>query len=171
MDFGGICFLIAGSAYPIIYYNLACPQEYKARNFFVWLISVSSVITFILCMIPQMSTPRLRPFRATMFVVLGVSTAFPLFYIAYGADKRYVNPEWLRAPYWKAAFFYIVGAVLYALRMPERYFPKRFDNFGSSHQIFHVGVVAGTVIIFNAGMDQYISRKKFICPIELPPYE
>ena len=85
-------------------------------------------------------------------------------------DERYINPEWLSTPYYTGGFAYIAGALLYALRLPERYFPVKFDNFGSSHQIFHVGVVIGTVILFNASMDSYLSRKKFICPIELPPF-
>lgn len=31
---------------------------------------------------------------------------------------------------------YIFGALLYAIRFPERTFPRTFDIFGSSHQIF-----------------------------------
>lgn len=37
---------------------------------------------------------------------------------------------------------YIVGAMIYALRIPERFAPGKFDKFGSSHQIFHVFVLA-----------------------------
>lgn len=153
LDFGGICFLIAGSTYSPIFYNLACPQEFKARTFFTALTSVSSTMTFIACMTPAMSTPKLLPYRALMFVILGLSSAFPLIYISIAGDPRYVNPEWLSIPYYQGGFAYIAGALLYALRLPERYFPVKFDNFGSSHQIFHVGVVIGTMILFNASMD------------------
>jgi len=37
---------------------------------------------------------------------------------------------------------YIIGAGLYAARFPERMAPGRFDIWGSSHQIFHVCVLA-----------------------------
>lgn len=37
---------------------------------------------------------------------------------------------------------YIAGAVNYALRYPERKHPRTFDILGSSHQIFHVAVLA-----------------------------
>lgn len=82
LDFGGICFLIAGSSYSPIIYNLACSQEFKARHFFTVLITVSSILTFIACMTPAMSTPKLLPYRALMFVLLGLSSSIPLFYIS-----------------------------------------------------------------------------------------
>ena len=31
------------------------------------------------------------------------------------------------------------GALVYAQRVPERWFPGKFDLFFHSHQIFHVG--------------------------------
>ncbi len=33
---------------------------------------------------------------------------------------------------------YIIGVVFFASRFPERWFPGKFDIFGSSHQIWHV---------------------------------
>lgn len=86
LDFGGICFLIAGSTYSPIIYNIACPQEFKARYFFTALTTVLSTLTFIACMLPAMSTPRLLPYRALMFVLLGLSSALPLIYIVVAAD-------------------------------------------------------------------------------------
>lgn len=39
---------------------------------------------------------------------------------------------------------YIFGAILYAARIPEKLSPGRFDLIGSSHQIFHMFVLAGS---------------------------
>jgi adiponectin receptor len=33
---------------------------------------------------------------------------------------------------------YVIGALLYMARIPERLSPGTFDYFGASHQIFHV---------------------------------
>jgi adiponectin receptor len=41
---------------------------------------------------------------------------------------------------------YILGAFIYAFRVPERWFPGKFDIIGHSHQIFHCLVVAGACI-------------------------
>lgn len=37
------------------------------------------------------------------------------------------------------------GAAIYAARIPERWYPGRFDVWGASHQIMHVLVVCGAV--------------------------
>lgn len=34
---------------------------------------------------------------------------------------------------------YLLGAAIYAKRVPERWFPGRFDVLLASHQIFHGG--------------------------------
>ena len=60
---------------------------------------------------------------------------------------------------------YIGGALLYVFRIPERWYPKTFDNFGSSHQIFHLAVVAGCAIHFNESMRLFLNRKEIVCPI------
>jgi adiponectin receptor len=43
---------------------------------------------------------------------------------------------------------YITGAVIYALRIPERFAPGKFDFLGSSHQIFHGFVLAAATSHF-----------------------
>ncbi len=39
-----------------------------------------------------------------------------------------------------------LGAVLFALRVPERWKPGAFDLFFSSHQLFHVCVVTAALV-------------------------
>ena len=39
------------------------------------------------------------------------------------------------------ATFNTGGAAFYASRVPERWWPYRFDFIGASHQIFHVAVI------------------------------
>ncbi|KAJ2048515.1 hypothetical protein GGH13_009042, partial [Coemansia sp. S155-1] len=41
---------------------------------------------------------------------------------------------------------YIAGATLYGARIPERWWPGRFDYWMHSHQIFHVFVVAAAAV-------------------------
>ena len=43
---------------------------------------------------------------------------------------------------------YIIGAGIYACRIPERWAPGRFDIWGSSHQIFHGFVLVAAVSHF-----------------------
>ena len=41
---------------------------------------------------------------------------------------------------------YIFGAMIYAFRIPERWFPLKFDIVGNSHQIWHLFVIAGALV-------------------------
>jgi adiponectin receptor len=40
---------------------------------------------------------------------------------------------------------YLTGAIIYGARVPERWWPGRFDLFLHSHQIFHVIVLAASM--------------------------
>ena len=65
---------------------------------------------------------------------------------------------------------YIGGALIYVFRIPERWYPKKFDKAGSSHNIFHCAVVAGCAIHFSEAFSMYINRQNMVCPIEVPNY-
>jgi adiponectin receptor len=45
------------------------------------------------------------------------------------------------------------GLVMFSIKFPERSFPKKFDLFGASHQIFHVFVVIGSYISLTSMLD------------------
>ena len=97
--------------------------------------------TSIACTHPQFRTPALRPFRALMFVLMGLSAVFPVLHgiKLYGVEhlRKSVGLDWVVLQ----GVLYIAGAALYAARIPEKWAPGRFDIWGSSHQIFHVLVV------------------------------
>ena len=49
------------------------------------------------------------------------------------------------------AFFYIGGTIIYFLRVPERWSTRhRFDLIGSSHNLFHLSVIAGSLTHYYA---------------------
>lgn len=90
---------------------------------------------------PKFRTPALRPFRALMFVLMGLSAVFPVLHASriYGFSqlRDTIGLDWVLLQ----GFLYILGAGIYAARLPERLAPGKFDIWGSSHQIFHVLVV------------------------------
>jgi adiponectin receptor len=91
---------------------------------------------------PSFRTPELRVFRASLFFAMGLSAVFPvlhgLFIFGYGNLTKTIGLNWLVLQ----GVLYITGAALYANRVPEKLHPGRYDIFFSSHQIFHVLVVA-----------------------------
>ena len=76
-----------------------------------------------------------------MFVLMGLSAVAPVLHglKIYGLDqlRRTIGLDWVVLQ----GVLYILGAVIYAARVPERLKPGSFDIWGSSHQIFHVLVV------------------------------
>lgn len=91
---------------------------------------------------PTYATPAYRPHRTAIFVVLGLSAVFPVAHVVsmYGY-RTIAETMGLRFLILSGAL-YVVGAGLYAARVPERFAPGRFDMLGASHQIFHVLILA-----------------------------
>jgi len=56
---------------------------------------------------------------------------------------------------------------MYATATPERFFPKRFDIIGSSHQFFHMLINLALAIHFRAGYKLYLDRFDKVCPINI----
>lgn len=76
-----------------------------------------------------------------MFVLMGLSAVFPVFHgmRLYGIQhlRDSIGLDWVLLQ----GALYILGAGIYAARVPEKWTPGRYDIWGSSHQIFHVLVV------------------------------
>lgn len=90
---------------------------------------------------PAFRTPAWRPYRAAMFVGMGLCAVFPVLHglKLYGLAqmRQQIGLPWLVLQ----GALYIIGAGIYALRFPESLNPGKYDTFGASHQIFHVCVV------------------------------
>ena len=76
--------------------------------------------TLVLFLAPGFDRPRYRVFRGTSFVVLGLSGCIPILHLEFLTDERYLH-DFHSAP-WALG-----GALLYMLRVPERFSPGTFD--------------------------------------------
>ncbi|KAF2747969.1 HlyIII-domain-containing protein [Sporormia fimetaria CBS 119925] len=139
LDYLGIVFLIWGSFIPIVYYGF---QQHPELMYRYWtMISTLAVGTSSACIHPRFRSPALRPVRALMFVLMGLSAVAPVIHglRLYGLEqlRKTVALDWVLLQ----GALYILGAALYAARFPERASPGSFDIWGSSHQIFHILVL------------------------------
>lgn len=144
LDYAGIAFMIMGSFTPCVYYSFYCLFYHKVIYLTCILILGTSCI--IIALWDKFATPAFRAVRAGVFLALGCSGIIPIIHMMFihgmerGSEQGAVG--WLIV----MGLSYIIGAILYALRVPERFFPGKCNLVFQSHQIFHVLVVIGAFL-------------------------
>lgn len=139
LDYLGIVILIVCSMISILYYGF-----YDSSLFFYIFSSLTlsfGIACGIVSLKDRFRTREWRPYRATLFVVFGLSAVLPIFtgIWYYGYREAYIRIQlpWIVLE----GVFYIFGAFLYGIRFPEKFHPGKYDIWGHSHQIFHILVV------------------------------
>ncbi|KAK4188442.1 hemolysin-III related-domain-containing protein [Podospora australis] len=140
LDYTGIVCLILGSYVPAMYYGFKCHPG--LLKMYLSTICALGIGCITVSWFEHFRTPEWRPYRAAMFVGLGLSGVLPIihalvFLYSYGELNQRMGLSWVILQ----GGMYIFGAFLYAARWPERHYPGKFDIFGSSHQIFHIFVL------------------------------
>lgn len=156
-DYGGISLLISGSCYPPYYYFFYYSALFK--YLYLILITVFGVGTFVYSLTDDFNKPQRRCLRGTLFLIFGLCTGVPILHMAffgkyiegYGDDITLLN-------WYLGGISYIIGALFYIMRFPEKKFPGKFDFFGASHQIFHVLVFFGALFHFMGSLEAYNYR-------------
>ncbi|XP_005097206.1 adiponectin receptor protein [Aplysia californica] len=147
LDYCGIALLTIGSFVPWLYYSFYCRLEPKVT--YLALIFFLGTICIVVSMWDKFAQPQYRPLRAGVFVALGLSGVVPAMHYVitdgFWHAINYAALGWLVL----MAVLYIVGAVIYAVRIPERIFPGKFDIWFQSHQIFHVFVLAAAFVHYH----------------------
>lgn len=147
IDYCGISVLTMGSFVPWLYYAFYC--ESIPKVVYLIFISMLGISCIVVSLWDKFSEPEFRAIRAGMFIALGLSGLIPAVHygIIFGGYKAFNVGAlgWLIL----MAILYIVGAILYAARIPERLFPGKFDIWFQSHQIFHVFVVIAAYVHYH----------------------
>lgn len=173
LDYFGIVIMITCSLISIILF--AFYDEPKPKYGFLGLFITLGGICSVLTLDRKFSTAAYRPLRSTMFILFGLSGVFPVIVAVYmyGSETAIERSS---ASYLIAeGFFYIFGAAMYAMRVPERFThvevdektyiesptAGKLDIFGHSHQIMHVFVVVAAYCHWCAllGCYHYLHQK------------
>ncbi|KAJ3059354.1 hypothetical protein HK102_010040, partial [Quaeritorhiza haematococci] len=125
IDYVGIVVLITGSFVPAAYYGFFCDPHLQL--FYLTSISIFGAATIAITVSPRFAKPEFRGLRTGLFTSMGLSGVLPLVHSValYGVEyARYaMSFEYLVL----MAFFYLLGAAIYISRVPERWFPGKFD--------------------------------------------
>ena len=140
-DYCGIAFLTVGSFVPWLYYSFYCNYLTKVlinygNNYYTELllqvlymsvVIVLGILAVVVSLWDKFGTPRYRPYRALVFIVFGLSGIAPATHYAVqnGWERSITEASlgWLVF----MGFLYITGALFYAFRIPERFFPGKVD--------------------------------------------
>lgn len=147
LDYCGIALLIMGSFVPWLYYGFYC--HYQPKVIYLSIVSVLGCLSIIVSLWDKFSEPGLRPLRAGVFMSFGLSGVIPA--IHYLLMEGWINSISRASLGWLVlmGLLYIIGALLYALRVPERWFPGKFDIWFQSHQLFHILVIAAAFVHYH----------------------
>jgi len=164
-DYCGISFLTVGSFVPWLYYSFYC--DWKPQVIYLSIVILLGIGAVVVSTFDFFAGPRFRPLRAGVFIFFGLSGIAPAthFGIVNGWERSVEEAclGWLIL----MGILYITGALLYAMRIPERFFPGKLDIWFHSHQIFHCFVIAGAFVHYHGISLMALYRlQKGDCPME-----
>lgn len=153
LDYLGIVALIVSSMISILYYG------FSDNNAFFYGFSGLTLAFGIACSVVSLKerfrSREWRAYRALLFVAFGLSAVLPVIagIIFYGVRETWsrIQLKWVLLE----GVLYILGALLYGIRFPERLAPGYFDIWGHSHQLFHVLVVIAALCHLTALLGSY----------------
>lgn len=144
LDFTGITVLIFGSFVPWLYFTFY--NHPNLRLLYGITGTVSALATIKMSLNDEFGQAHYRAVRSAIYIAYAmICGVLPVFHfcVMYGPLELIENYFLLRFALMVAS--YVVGAFMYSIRVPEKYWPGRFDYAGQSHQIMHVCVVIGNI--------------------------
>lgn len=168
LDLAGISILIFGSNFAVQFYYFYCMPNllifYSSFMFFF------CSVVFICIMQGTINKKENVIKRTIMFVGLGLSSTAPVVHLVVLSFYSHVENDYLELGtciYYLLAMAscYLIGALLYGLRIPERFYPQVFDIWFNSHTIWHVCVFSGAFLHHFALVSAYSLRLNKACLI------
>jgi adiponectin receptor len=139
LDYLGIVILMWGSTIPSVYYGFYCDPGLQKRYWTV--VSVLAIACVVATLDTRFRHPALRPYRALVYSGLGLSAlgfvSHGLFLHGWEIQNGRMSLDWMGL----MTVLNLTGATAYAVRLPEKLAPRKFDIIGNSHQILHVMVI------------------------------
>nr|CAD7265413.1 unnamed protein product [Timema shepardi] len=147
LDYCGIAMLIMGSFVPWLYYGFYC--HFQPKLIYLSVVTCLGVSSIVVSLWDRFSEPKYRALRAGVFMTFGLSGVVPA--VHYAISEGWFNAISRASLGWLILMggLYILGAMFYALRVPERFFPGKCDIWFQSHQIFHVLVIAAAFVHYH----------------------
>eukprot|EP01102_Stenamoeba_stenopodia_P015677 TRINITY_DN536_c0_g1_i1.p1 TRINITY_DN536_c0_g1~~TRINITY_DN536_c0_g1_i1.p1 ORF type:complete len:512 (-),score=100.12 TRINITY_DN536_c0_g1_i1:310-1845(-) len=142
LDCSGIALQIAASLYPLVFYPFR--DNVPWQIFYLVIISVSAVALFVCSLFEWFE--QWRKLRAFLFVLMGALGVFPVLHVCWALYATHQTQVlFILKNGLVTAILYLIGTAFFVTRIPERFFPGKFDIWFHSHQWWHIMVVIGAL--------------------------
>ena len=158
LDLTGISIGIMGGSTPPFYYGFYCDQMRFYQVLWIGLVWCCCLVALAVTIKPSILAQFEKNWViAGIYIVAGYSTSPGYLHMWLVIDPAYlpVVPVWT---FVVAGLCAAIGGVIYSLKVPERYYPLKFDYFGNSHNIFHTLSVVGFLLAMRGSIRMYHER-------------
>ena len=148
VDYTGISLLIAASILTSEWTAFYC--EPVSRTIYMSVTAVLGIAGTILPWRPVFNHPDLAWARVAFYVSLAATGFAPAIQLILTRGSAW--SFYFYTPLLKSVSVYLLGAIVYAMKVPEKWFPGFFDYCGGSHNIWHLAVLGGIFTHYMAMM-------------------
>jgi adiponectin receptor len=146
VDYTGISLLVAASIMTTEYTAFYCDP--LSRWVYMGLTAFLGLGGVILPWHPTFNGQDMAWARVAFYVGLAASGFIPMIQLHMTHGPQFVYEFY--SPLTKSLLVYLVGAFVYASKIPECWFPGMFDYIGGSHNLWHIAVLGGILFHYHA---------------------
>ncbi|KAI0896906.1 HlyIII-domain-containing protein [Annulohypoxylon nitens] len=154
IDYTGISLLIAASIMTTEYTAFYC--EPISRWTYLTATAVLGIAGTILPWHPKFNGQDMAWLRVGFFVGLGATGFLPIFQIILTRGPEWAYEFYAGSNLLKSLCVYVIGACVYASKVPERWCPGAFDYCGNAHNLWHLAVLGG-ILYHYVAMQEFFS--------------
>lgn len=125
--------------------------------------TVLGLIVFIISIREEFTKKEYHKIKGFLFLTFGISAGIPVFHLKLLGVEGFDDAQFDFSLWYLGGISYIVGALIYISRVPERIWPGRFCIVGNSHQIFHMLVLVGVFSHYLGSVQTYVYRSHNVC--------
>lgn len=147
LDHLGIFLVLWGTGVSNTHFAFSCFPT-ALQNTYHTLLTLTAILCALFTLRPAFRHPTYRTARFLMYCFLGTSLFVPVLHAHWKLGGALPQQRTGLSSFLGLAVINFTGAAVYAARIPERWYPRRFDLLGQSHNWMHVFVLAGALVRF-----------------------
>lgn len=165
VDYTGIALLIAASIMTTEYTAFYC--EPISCWTYITATGLLGIFGVVMPWHPYFNRADKAWLRVGFFIGLGATGFLPVFQILYTRGPAWAYEFYMGSNLVKSLSVYVIGAFVYASKIPERWYPGCFDYFGNAHNLWHIAVLGG-ILYHYVAMQEFFAgaflRAQHECP-------